>query len=115
MSDYAELKRMIEDLVAERDKWKKRSKESDEMWMVTRERDDFNRCEAHLRGRKISKLQQQLHQVKDDLVKAERMSESLRKDAQRYRWLRNRNDYEIASHIGDELDRAIDSSMSKEP
>ena len=57
MSDYADLKRMIEDLVVERNEWKSRSERGDKEFKATRERDDFNRCEAHFRGRKISKLQ----------------------------------------------------------
>lgn len=40
-------------------------------------------------------------------------ADSLRKDAERYRFLRSRDDFEIAMHNGDELDLIIDKEMEK--
>ena len=39
--------------------------------------------------------------------------EALRKDAERYRWLRSGSDYEVALHEGPELDKVIDRAMSE--
>lgn len=39
--------------------------------------------------------------------------EALRKDAYRYRWLRNGSDYSVAVHEGPELDKVIDRAMSE--
>lgn len=38
---------------------------------------------------------------------------ALRKDAERYRWLRNGSDYSVAVHEGPELDKVIDRAMSE--
>lgn len=39
--------------------------------------------------------------------------EALRKDAERYRWLREQDDFQIALHEGERLDRVIDTAMGK--
>lgn len=38
---------------------------------------------------------------------------ALRKDAERYRWLRNGSDYSVSVHEGPELDKLIDRAMSE--
>ena len=50
--------------------------------------------------------------AESDQLKAE--NEALRKDADRYRWIRGRNDYEVALHNGENLDLIVDRGLARE-
>lgn len=80
-------------------------RDSAELRSLCQARDDARKDRDQLKAEVARSTEREIMQLAE--------IEVLRKDAERYRWLRNGSDYSVAVHEGPELDKVIDRAMSE--